>query len=141
MKMTNIGNKLRSLILLSILFFSSSCGLLFGGRTTGINLIATDPDATVQVELNQNGVIREAEAPGYVSVNRSKSDIIVTVKEDSCYKKSQTVITPGYNFIAFIDVIWGVFGLTSTTVDYTTEAFWDYDNTAYINTAKKSNCK
>ena len=130
---------------LSILLISlttiSSCGTLIGGKTTTVNLLARDPSVKVQAEISQDGINRNVEVPSVVVLNRSNSSVIVTIKEDKCYKSSQTVISPGYNLFTLLDFFGAWFSTTSTTVDVLSGAAWSYDKAVFVNVAQKDSCK
>jgi len=132
---------LKSLLTISSLMVVSSCAYLISGKTTDINLLAQDPEAKFEVEINQNGAVKTAQVPGIITLPRSESDVIIKVKENSCYKTSQTVVPSNYNLIAFLDLLGTWSSTTSTTVDVTSNAAWTYDKTVYVNAPEKKGCK
>ncbi|MDA7705379.1 hypothetical protein N8772_02755 [Rickettsiales bacterium] len=82
-----------------------------------------------------------SQVPGFVSVSRDNENLIVTVKENECYKSSQTTIPYKTNPFIFANILGGLYGLTSTTTDRVSGAAWTYDETVYVNTRKKRSCK
>jgi hypothetical protein len=127
--------------LIVVLFFSNSCALIFSGKHQNINIMTSDPSASVEAEIVDKGSAKKVILPTSVTVARSSNNVMINIKENSCYKSSQAVVTSRFNWVALLDVFWGLFGLTSTTTDSSTGAIWKYDDNVVVNTTKKEGCK
>ena len=85
------------------LLLIASCGSMLGGKTKSINLLSADPDHNPKVEILVNGTVIEQELPTVFLANRGNDNIIINVKEDECFKSTQTIVTPIYNLWAILD--------------------------------------
>lgn len=116
----------------------TGCATVFDGGSKTINLIPTN-GKDVRVSVRSDGGVQETNIPGIINVKRSKDDLYVTVI-DKCYEGSHVIqheVTPAF----FGNILFGIFGLTGTTVDMSSGNMWKYDNTVTIATSKKDSCK
>ena len=117
----------------------SGCATVFDGGAQSVNLLPS-LGSNVKVKITSKGGTREASLPTVVSLPRAKSDIVVVV-DDPCYEQSQMVSSPQLDPWAIGNVIFGVFGLTGTTVDMQSGNAWKYESTITVPTSKKASCR
>lgn len=134
---------MKKFLLLASLIFVNSCALIFNGKTQNINLIPSDPSANIEVEIIETGSMKKVTLPSPIQVKRANSVITINVKENSCYKSSQTFAASKASPVSFLDVfliIFNVFGTSTTSTDVSSGAVWSYENNVFVNTIKKPGC-
>lgn len=132
--------KVSLFLVLSLL--TSSCAGLISGSDQDIFITSSRGHQGVEVAvIDKSGASRNVKLPASVNVRRSQSPLIIKVKDSRCYEQSQRSVSSKWNTMMIVDVIWGVIGLTSTTVDMNSGAAYSYDDTVLVNTNKKSSCK
>jgi len=130
--------KLSSLLMLVII---SSCGTIFAGRTKSVNIIPSDSKFTSEVEVMDGGIVKTTKLPAFMIVSRSRQSLIINVKEDGCYKSSQSAFSSKLNLFTLLNVFGGLWSTSSTSTDGAAGALWSYDDNLIVNTTKKSDCK
>ncbi len=125
-----------------LLMFLSSCGLIFGGKSQNINIMAADGSSDVEVEISSGGgEVKTVKLPANVNLKRSNSLITIRVKENACYKKSQSTSDSKMNLFVLLDALGGGLSTTSTTTEYVAGSLWAYDENIMVNVDKKDSCK
>lgn len=123
-----------------IICFTGCATILGGGGEQNIQFVSQDPEATPKVNIVSKGGSQSVELPSTLNVKRSKQDILVTV-QDECYKKNTQSVSSNINNYFLLNILFGGFGLFSSTTDAITGAMWEYDNTAVIYTTPNETCK
>ncbi len=115
------------------------CASVFDGGNQSVNLRPSSVGGTVNAKVTSKTGTQNIQLPGTISVDRDKSELLVTV-DDPCYEKSQMSSSSSVNPWAIGNVLFGVFGLTGTTVDMNSGNAWKYDDTITVPTQKKPGC-
>lgn len=131
----------KSLLLTITLLSLGSCATLFSGKTQSINLMPTDHSSESEVEISNGKIMQRVTIPTMVIVPRSNNNLIIKVKENSCYKASQSIHESKVNMFTFLNIFGTWFSTSSTSTDSASGAMWSYDNSIMVNTPKKSGCK
>ncbi len=76
-----------------------------------------------------------------IIVPRSRSNMIIKVKESECYKSSDNIYESKLSLFFWLNVLGGIYSTTSTTTDTATGAMWSYDDNIMVNVKKKPDCK
>ena len=124
-----------------MLVIISSCGTIFAGRTKSVNIIPSDSKFTSEVEVMDGGIVKTTKLPAFMIVSRSRQSLIIKVKEDGCYKSSQSDFSSKLNLFTLLNVFGGLWSTSSTSTDGAAGALWSYDDNLIVNTTKKSDCK
>jgi hypothetical protein len=117
----------------------TGCASVFDGGSKSINITPTSGD-DVAVEIHGDKGIEKTTIPAVYSAKRSKEDILVKVVDD-CYEDTSYVIQSEVTPAFFGNLLFGLFGMTGTTVDVSSGNMWKYDNDAIVPTSKKASCK
>ncbi len=117
-----------------------SCARIISGTTQTLT-IQTSNGKNVKAVVQSATGTQNITIPNSITVVRSKEPLKIIVKAEKCNQESTQISTPKYNPVALDDLSFGVFGLTSTTVDLSSGAIWNYDNNIMVNVNSKENCK
>lgn len=118
----------------------AGCASVFDGGNQSVNIRPSTVGGQVAVKVTSKSGTQNVQIPGTVSVDHDKSELMVTV-DDNCYEPSQMSSSPSVNPWAIGNVLFGLFGLTGTTVDMNSGNAWKYDDTITVPTTKKASCK
>jgi hypothetical protein len=119
----------------------TSCATIFSSKTQNISLIPTNSSEPVEVEVSNGKIMQNTKIPSTIFVPRANQNLIIKVKESSCYKTSSSVHESRLNFVTLLNIFGGWFSTSSTTTDSATGALWSYDDNIMVNTQKKDDCK
>ncbi|RYD50615.1 MAG: hypothetical protein EOP52_13650 [Sphingobacteriales bacterium] len=117
----------------------AGCATVFDGGNQSVDLRPSTVGENVNVKVSTKGGTQTVKVPANVSVARDKSTMLVTV-DDPCYEPNQIAANSSVNPWAIGNVLFGLFGLTGTTVDMSTGNAWKYDETITVPTVKKASC-
>ena len=131
----------RSFLLVCVLLSLSSCATLFSGKSQSINLMPSDSHEESEVEISNGKIVQSVKIPTMVIVPRSNNNLVIKVKENTCYKSSQTIHESRINLFTLLNVFGSWFSTSSTSTDSVSGALWAYDNSIMVNTQKKPDCK
>ncbi len=126
----NIKNFTSALLIAA---FTSSCATIISSNTQNVTLTPSDPDIEAEVLIRNGSNQVNTKIPSVVMLKKDKSPLIVTVKENKCYKRSNTYSKPDYDIIMILG------GVPGTITDMSTGAAWKYQDNIYINVDKKNN--
>jgi hypothetical protein len=129
------------ILALSLLALQSvSCAKLISGNTQTI-AIQTSNGKNVEAVVQSSTATENIIIPNSIIVARSKKPLKIVVKADKCNQVSTRVSAPKHNPVALANAFFGVFGLTSTAVDLSSGAIWEYESNIMVNINSKENCK
>ena len=128
-------------LLIPILFGLSSCATIFGGKAQKIHLVPSSGSGGAEVEVVNGADIQNIRIPSMIIVPRSRSNLIIKVKESECYKSSDNIYESKLSLFFWLNVLGGLYSTTSTTTDTATGAMWSYDDNIMVNVKKKPDCK
>lgn len=114
----------KSLGLLLVAFFMTSCATILNDDTQTINLVTSN---NVKTKVTIDGM--PYEAPGIIQVKRQDKDLIVQAQNKKCVQ--QMVVKHEVDNKFWINILSG--GTFGSSTDYSTEKMWTYDNTITIN--------
>lgn len=101
----------------------SGCATIINDEYQKVNVTTSTGK---KVEGNIDGL--PFEAPGIVSLKRSKSDKIMNTNNPKCNKT--TIVSKSVDPIFFINILSG--GVFGSTTDYATEKMWKYQDNILI---------
>ena len=117
----------------------TGCATVFDGGSKTIN-ISPSNGKQVKAQIIGDKNVENVTLPAIYNAKRSKEDLLIKVT-DECYEETsyvvQSEITPAF----FGNFLFGLFGLTGTTVDNSKGNMWTYDNAVVVPTNKKASCK
>ena len=131
----------KSFLLLLTLLSLSSCATLFSGKTQNVNLMPTDNSGDSEVEVSNGKIVQNIKIPAMVTIPRSNGNLVIKVKENSCYKDSHSIHESRVNLFTLLNILGSWFSTSSTSTDGVSGALWSYDNSIMVNTQKKPGCK
>jgi hypothetical protein len=113
------------IIAVAIASILSGCATILNEETQKVNVVSSNGKA---IEGTIDGV--SFKGPGIVDVRRAKADKIVKVTTQGC--AAQTSMNKKVSNMFWVNIIapGGAFG---STIDYSTEKMWEYDNTIEVN--------
>jgi hypothetical protein len=135
-------NKISSYAVAAVLVASTSlagCATVFDSGNQNVDLRPSTVGANMNVKVSTKGSLQSVQIPTTISVDHDKSTMLVTV-DDPCYEPNQVAINSSINPWAIGNVLFGLFGLTGTTVDSSTGNAWKYDDTVTVPAVKKASC-
>lgn len=115
------------------------CATVIKGKTKDINILTnTGEEAEVNV-VSASGV-QTVTIPSVVNVKKDNRPITITVKGTKCHRATTTIVPEKVELWTIANVFMYVFGFTGTTVDASTGAMWDYDDSIVVPVYQKNGC-
>ncbi|MAI08177.1 MAG: hypothetical protein CMF61_04375 [Magnetococcales bacterium] len=131
---------MRKILLASVFSIAlTGCATVFDSGSKTITLTPSE-GKKVDAEIYAAKGVEKVQLPTQYSAQRSKEDIVVKIV-DKCYEETSHVVQSTVTNAFFGNILFGIFGLTGTTVDSSNGNMWTYDKSHVVITNKKDNCK
>ena len=102
----------------------ASCATILSGKTQKIN-VSSVGEKNVKFEIDG----QTYKTPAIITVERENKDKIIKVLDDKCSQK-QILLNKKINPVFFVNILSG--GVLGSTIDYVTNAMWEYDSNVQI---------
>ena len=117
--------KLISASICTSLLLLSGCASILNDSTQQVNVTSSDGK---EVKGTVDGI--PFTAPSIVSLRRENKSKVFYIETEGCAKQYAAEKNVDLKF--FINILGGLYGLTSSTVDYASEKMWTYTDNAVI---------
>jgi hypothetical protein len=114
----------------------SSCATMFSGTTKNVNVMTSNGD-NVQADIMSKNGMQTVTLPSVIAVDKGNTPITISVKEDSCHRRS-TYVAENHVDMFFFANVFNYF--TGTTTDIPNGAMWTYDDNVVVPVYRKDSC-
>lgn len=129
-------------LMVALLLFQSSCATLFSSSKQNVSIRPSSSDFSNGRAVVINGSERyDVNLPTVIRVSRGRDILQVRVKETKCFKSTVAYNDSSLNYISLLNLLGGLFGLTSTSTDAATGAMWSYEDNMVVRVSKKDECR
>ena len=127
------------ILILMIVAILPGCATIIKGKTKDINIL-TNTGEEAEINIFSASGTQTVVVPAVVNVKRDNRPITITVKGNKCTRTTTTVVQEKVELWTLGNIPLYIFGLTGTTVDASTGAMWDYDDSIVVPVYQKNGC-